>query len=61
VKKIIDEILKELEEFREVVNERKDFPPTDWQIRVCEAVVARKNGYDDRWSWRHLQGKEEEK
>ncbi len=55
MKEIIDKILKELEDYRDLVNEKNDFPPSDHLVRVCEAIVARYGGYDDRWSWKHLQ------
>lgn len=55
MEKIFDEILKELEDFRDQVNIRNDYPPSDWSIRVCEAIIARKAGYEDRESWKYLQ------
>ena len=54
-KQIFDQILAEMEDFRDSVNKRNDYPPSDWSIRVCEAIVARHAGYDDRYSWKHLQ------
>ena len=52
-KSILDECLEELEKFR--VEKQGKQEPTDWVIRVCEAIVAEKAGYTDRVAWRHLQ------
>ena len=54
-KEMVDKILKEIEDYRESVNERRDYPPSDHPIRVCEAIISRYAGYSDRWSWKHLQ------
>ena len=52
-KSILDECLEELDKFR--VEKQGKQEPTDWVIRVCEAIVAKKAGYKDRVAWRHLQ------
>lgn len=51
---LIDEILKEMEEFR--LRHEYDNPPepTDYCIRVCQAIIAERGGYPDRASWNHI-------
>lgn len=60
MKEILDKILIEFEDYRNQINDRYDDPQADHHIKVCEAIVAREAGYDDRWSWRHLQREEKD-
>ena len=52
-KKLLDECLMAFEDLR--IRKKGTVEPTDFIIRVCEAIVAEKAGYTDRAAWRHLQ------
>jgi len=49
-KKQLDEVLLEMERFRQK-HEHEDNRSPDWYIRVCQAIVARAAGYNDRNEW----------
>jgi hypothetical protein len=53
-KKLLDQILLEMERFRERALQNKH-ETYDCAIRVCEAIVAEKAGYHDRAQWIQLQ------
>ena len=50
-------ILEELEAFRKK-HEHMD-EPSDWAIRMCQALVARHGGYSDRNEWTEALSKRE--
>lgn len=45
----IIEILEELERFRKKHENKNE--PSDWAIRVCQAIVAKAGGYTSRVDW----------
>jgi len=47
--KTILAILGELETFRKKKEHMNE--PSDWTIRVCQAIVAKAGGYTDRNQW----------
>ena len=56
-KELLEECLKEIDEYR--LKQACKGDPRDYAIRVCQAIIAKKAGYDDRTEWRHLQQGEE--
>lgn len=48
----IIEILKELETFRKKHEHKNE--PSDWTIRVCQAIVAQAGWYTGRMAWIEL-------
>jgi hypothetical protein len=53
MKRVLDEILREMDVGREDFQNRKG--PPDYMIRLCENIVAKYAGYKDRPEWKHLQ------
>ena len=56
-KTLLEECLKEIDEYR--LKQACKGDPRDYAIRVCQAIIAKKAGYEDRTEWRHLQQEEE--
>ena len=52
------ELLKKLEQYRSDINKRNDYPPSDYHIRVCEAIIATELGFDGRSEWTQALEKE---
>ncbi len=51
MKEILDKILKDIEDYRDMINNRNDYPASDYHIRVCEGIVAKYAGYEHRAEW----------
>jgi hypothetical protein len=49
-KEMMNEILKEMERFRQK-HEHESTGNPDWYIRVCQAIVAKAAGYNNRNEW----------
>jgi hypothetical protein len=45
------ELLKQIEEYRSGINEKNDYPPSDYHVRVCEAFIAKMLGFSSRAEW----------
>jgi hypothetical protein len=54
-RKIIDQILINLEDYRYTLFDNNQDERPDFVVRVCEAIVAEEGGYNDRMEWRHCQ------
>jgi len=50
-KKVLRDILCEIEHIRQRANERNDFPPSDYPYRPCQAIIAEKLGFEHRAEW----------
>ena len=48
---VLKEILIEIEYFRIRANEDHDYPPSDYPYRPCQAVIAKKLGFEGRAEW----------
>lgn len=50
-KRVLKELLISIEQIRMGANERRDYPPSDYPYRPCQALIADRLGFDNRIEW----------
>jgi hypothetical protein len=48
---VLRELLIDIEHLRVRANKNRDFPPSDYPYRPCQALIARKLGFENRSEW----------
>ena len=47
----LKEALVKMEQYRNAINERNDYPPSDYHVRVCQGIIANLLGFEHRIEW----------
>ena len=50
-RKVLKEVLIEIEHCRNRANEKNDYPPSDYPYRPCQAIIAERLGFEHRAEW----------
>ncbi len=50
-RRVLKEILIEIEHIRNKANEKNDFPLSDYPYRPCQAIIAERLGFEHRAEW----------